>query len=495
MLKDINMICVVITGPSVKEAQEQIEQASKVANLVEIRLDCFPHIGNEELAHLRSICKISALCTLRSQSQGGHYNGNENSRYADLNRIAALSPEYMDIESHVSNDIFKHLRDKYPQIKMVVSHHDFTKTPPDLDSLYKHLKEKPAALYKIAVTAQSSNDMLRLLAFLQKTDKKCIGISMGDAGQPSRILGPIFGSPIAYASLNEKEATAPGQLTFDTLIDRYHFRSLSPSTKVYGLIGDPVDKSISDITHNSVMHECGLDAVYIKMPVKKEELKEFFPLAKQLGFGGLSVTMPLKESVLPFLDHIDNKAKHIGAVNTLLFEKDHIVGYNTDGIGALNAIEEQMPVKGKKIIILGSGGAAKAIAYEAQERGANICILNRTEEKAVKLANQLNCRGGSLKTFPQVFQEGYDLLINCTPEPLPIDPSYLISQAYVMDIKTTPKDTALLQAAREKGCRVIYGYKMFVHQAAAQFALWFKDKVDQKTLLDKLDQSARSITL
>src|SRR5262249_32850217 len=158
------------------------------------------------------------------------------------------------------------------------------------------------------VKTENSIDAFRLLHFIKKGDKKLIGIGMGKEGQVTRILGPIVGSPITYASLEETLMTAPGQFTARELAERYHYRSLNQTTALYGLIGDPIDRSISDITHNKLMHQYGWNAIYVKIRVKPEELPHFLPLAKTLGFRGLSVTMPLKEAVVPFSEHIDPSA-------------------------------------------------------------------------------------------------------------------------------------------------------------------------------------------
>src|SRR5262249_16514603 len=163
------------------------------------------------------------------------------------------------------------------------------------------------------------------------------------------------------------------------------------------------------------------------------------------------------------------------AVNTLLFEEGKIFGFNTDGIGALNAIEKEFPVKDKRIVIIGAGGAAKAIAYEAHRRGGLVTIVNRDAEKALQIAQLLPCIGKGLDYMATCAETGYDVLINCTPSPLPIASEYIIPQAIVMDIKTKPKETAFLKLAREKGCPIIYGYQMFIEQALGQFNLWFKN--------------------
>lgn len=416
------------------------------ADLLELRLDLFPSIPQElPKSHL-------FILTLRSEAQGGHFKGSEAERLKKLLDLARLKPAYIDVENHVPLSFIQELKTLYPDQKVILSHHDFEKTP-DLDALYIELKKKPADLYKIATQANSSLDALNMLEFLKRSDKKVVGISMGPLGEPTRILGPIFGSPLTYASSEEGLETAPGQLSADILMDRYHFGFLNASTSIYGLMGDPVDKSISDLVHNPLMHALELNCVYVKFRVKKEEVPEFLMLAEKLSFKGLSVTMPLKETLGP------------KPVNTLKLEKNTLLSTNTDGVGACNAIEETFILQKKNIVILGAGGAAQAIAEEALKRGAKVTLLNRDVEKAKAIAENLGCQSGSLDEMPL----DYGLIINCTPVDLTID---FIPNTFVMDIRTRPRWTPFLKAAHQKGCNIIFGYKMFIEQALAQYTFW-----------------------
>ena len=226
----------------------------------------------------------------------------------------------------------------------------------------------------------------------------------------------------------------------------------------------------------------GLNAIYVKMSILPEELEKFFSLAKKLNFRGLSVTMPLKERVLSFLDQVDPLVAQMGAVNTILFEGEKLMGFNTDGIGAINAIERLGSIKGKKVVLIGAGGAAKAIAFIAHQRGAQIVILNRTANKAEELAAHVKGRGAGIEKIASEYEDGYDILINCRPEPLPIDPQYILPHSIVMDIKTLPTKGSLLEYAKQKGAKVVYGYEMFINQAIAQIDIWFKDKAKQQDI-------------
>ena len=352
------------------------------------------------------------------------------------------------------------------------------------------MRKTSAYFYKIAATPQNSLEALRLLSWVKQSDGKSIVIGMGAYGESTRLLGPLFKSPLTYAALDNHNQTAPGQLTCQILLEQYQHRSLNSQTAVYGLIGDPVDLSPSDKTHNKVFQETGLKAIYVKIPLKCQELGDFISIAKQLPFQGLSVTMPLKEAILPYLDAIDPDALKIGAVNTLLLQEGKFIGFNTDGIGALNAIETLLPVKGKPLVLIGAGGAAKAIAYEARQRGAEVTIVNRHKEKIVPFAREFQCRVKGLEQMEECTKEGYAAIINCTPSPMPIKADYLIPGSVAMDIKTFPMETPFLHEALKKGCRLVYGYQMFIEQAAKQFNQWFPNQPQNwKKILQEKFQS------
>lgn len=349
--------------------------------------------------------------------------------------------------------------------QIICSHHDFEKVPSDLEQLLEEMLKTPAEIYKIAALSHSTLDALKILCFMKEKVSlgiKLSAICMGEKGQVSRILAPVFGSPINYAALNEPNA--PGQLTISELSEIYNYFSLNKETSIYGLIGSPITQSPSHHTHNAFFRKQGLNAVYVKMEIEKEELSLFFDWAKKLGIKGLSVTIPLKEAVLPFLDEIDPMAQEIGAVNTIVFEEGRMKGFNTDAAGALDPIEGKLPVKGKKVVILGAGGSAKAIAYEAKKRGADLIIVARS-----------NAWHMSFEEMGTLYEEGYDVLINTTPVAVPIPLNYIKAGCLVMDINTKHRDTPFIQEALRKGCTIVTGYEMFQAQAIGQFRLWFKD--------------------
>lgn len=470
------MFCIPLIGPNLEDFHIQSLEASKKGNLIEFCLDRLCEIDIPNLQKLRKKIQIPIIFTLRKQDQGGHWKKSEQERLEKIQQLALLEPDYFDFDYDTSKEFIKNFAFRFPKIKIIISYHNFSETPEDLISILHQLQSVPADTYKIACKANSTLDALRMLDFIRQ-NPSLLGLCMGEKGEITRILGPMMGAPWTFACLSDKLKSAEGQISCSDLQNIYDLPRLNEKSAIFGLIGGCIKQSIGHYTHNKVMRELKIDAVYIKMSIEKEELKNFFYWSKKLGFRGLSVTMPLKESVVPFLDHIEYKAQKIGAVNTILFHEGISFGFNKDGEGALDAVEERIKVVGKKILVIGAGGAAKSIIYEAIERGGDLCVLNRTSEKAMKLAKDLRIRGSGLE---DIAQETYDILINTTPEPMPISLKDLSSHTFVMDIKTKPKMNLMLEEAQLKGCSLIFGYEMFINQALGQYRVWFCSQIDLK---------------
>lgn len=427
---------------------------------IELRLDQFPSVEINDVEEFIKTSPSPVLLTIRK----GEFKGTEEERESLIEQLLTLEPPFFDLEYDMPAKFLTEMIKKHPQTKFILSYHNFERTPDNLEEIYRSMQKHPAFTYKIAAMARSANDALKMLLFA-KSHPKTSAICMGEQGKFARVLGPVVGNLVNYACLDGEEL-APGQLSLSEFEEIYGY--CTQNTSIYGLIGDPIDKSKGHLYHNGVFRAQKRDAVYVKIAVKPEELSEFIPLASAMDFRGLSVTMPLKEEILPFLDEIEPKAKGIGAVNTLLFKEDKIVGTNTDGHGALDAIEKKTKVFGKKTILLGAGGAARAIAYEAKARGADLLILNRTVGRAMALANELGCAAGGLDEIP----DQYEILINCSPELMPISSEKIQSGAIVMDIVYVPRDTPFLKEAASRGCQIVYGEEMFLNQAARQTAFW-----------------------
>jgi len=282
---------------------------------------------------------------------------------------------------------------------------------------------------------------------------------------------------------------------------------ISGKTGVCGIIGDPVKHSLSPVMHNAAFEELNLDFVYVAFRVGREELREAIIGARSLDIHGLNVTMPHKNAVMRYLDEIDSTAKSIGAVNTILNDEGRLVGYNTDGVGALKALEENgITPNGKKLLLLGAGGAGKAIAFHAAREVEELIILNRTPKKAKKLAEVLRKESNkkidgnkfSTEIMKQELRDA-DILVNATSVGMHPDvnqslvsPSLLKPDLCVIDIIYNPLETKLAKDAKTVGAKVISGIEMLVYQGAASFEIWTNHpapvKVMKQAVLNKLSE-------
>jgi shikimate dehydrogenase len=251
---------------------------------------------------------------------------------------------------------------------------------------------------------------------------------------------------------------------------------INADTKICCLIGDPVAHSLSPLIHNAGYQALGINYIYVSFRVK--DIKQAIEGIRGLGIRGASVTIPHKTNAIKHLDRLDPLAEKIGAVNTIVNDDGVLTGYNTDGDGALQALEEATALKDKKAVLIGSGGAASAIAFGLKAKGVKLVVLNRTEAKAGNLAKKVNASGfGSLNRLSEIASA--DILINATPLGMwpktgqsIILKGLLHNRLTVFDIVYNPKETRLLIEARDRGCNIVYGYKMFLYQAAKQFELF-----------------------
>ena len=258
-------------------------------------------------------------------------------------------------------------------------------------------------------------------------------------------------------------------------------------TRVCAIIGDPVEHSLSPVMHNAAFSFLGLNLVYVAFTVTAKELQTAVLGAKSLGIRGLNVTMPHKNAVINHLDKLDKNAEAIGAVNTVLIEDGKLTGYNTDGVGAITALHENgVKTEETKIVLLGAGGSAQAIAYHAAQEAEELVILNRTTKNAECLVNDLrksfdskiNAGTLSVDVLKKELKDA-DILVNATSvgmhpnvDQSPVPKDLLRSDLCVMDIIYNPLETKLAKDAKAVGAKVVSGLDMLVYQGAVSFEIW-----------------------
>jgi shikimate dehydrogenase len=287
--------------------------------------------------------------------------------------------------------------------------------------------------------------------------------------------------------------------------------AISGKTRVCGVIGDPIEHTLSPTIHNAAFNHLNLDFVFLTFRVKAADLEKAIQGMRGLGIHGLNVTMPHKSTVISFLDEVDPTVKFLGSANTILNKDGRLSGFNTDGVGALKALRENgVGLSEKKVLLLGAGGAAKAIAFSLAEEVGELVVLNRTSEKAKELAAVLGQRfgkkvvGGPLSSGTvQKNLRDSDILINATKVGMRpresqtmVEPQWLRSDLTVMDIVYNPIETRLAKDAKAAGAKVINGVEMLIYQGAASFELWTSRsapiEVMRRAALNKLSGAGAS---
>ncbi len=276
---------------------------------------------------------------------------------------------------------------------------------------------------------------------------------------------------------------------------------ITARTNVLCVIGHPIEHSMSPIMHNAALKDLSLDYVYIAFNIPPNDLKKAVLGFKMFSIKGINVTIPYKENIIPYLDEIDPLAEKIGAVNTIKNEGKYLIGKNTDASGAKNALlDAGCEITGKKALILGAGGAARAVSFAISEDLDVVYIANRTEKRAIKLAKDLTNKTTikavgknlSINTLKNLVND-VDILINTTPlgmypniEESPISEEMLHNNLFVFDIVYNPLETRLLKEARKSGCKTLGGLDMFVNQGALAFEWWTGKKPNLNLMKEKV---------
>ena len=282
---------------------------------------------------------------------------------------------------------------------LIVSYHDVEGTPDDLDGLYSEMTDVGADIVKIVVTPQLDRGRrapARVRGARARTTaaRPLIALALGPLGTLTRVLAGRYGAPFTFASAAGGAESAPGQLPAAVMADLYRVRNVTAETKVYGVLGQSVLRSLSPVLHNRAFEARGLDAVYV--PLQAEALPPFIEALPALGLSGFSVTRPYKVEILPYLQEVEEPAALCGSVNTVVVHDGMLRGSTTDGTGVLVPLKKKIDVKGRNVVILGAGGAARAAALALLRKGAHVTLLARDPDKAAEVAAALGCGAGAL---------------------------------------------------------------------------------------------------
>src|ERR1700676_2342265 len=478
-------VCAVTAAATAVEMAAQARAALLETPTVELRLDWLR--SEAERRRLLAWVKrqnfgkrVRLMATCRRVAAGGKFKSGVKEEMYWLAQAREAGCAWCDVEIETLRELpDKTLCGRGVPSKVLLSVHDFKRTP-TLPSEMMVANHGVAAV-KLAARANTIADSVRLLG-AARTSKNLVAVPMGEIGLPAPILALREGSALAYAPVGE--ATAPGQVSLCEMMHLYRAHELTRSTRVFGVIGDPVGHSLSPLLHNTGFIARDVDAVYLPFLVYR--LKDFLKIVPEFGIRGFSVTIPHKQSILKHLEEIDPLAAEIGAVNTVVVRRDgSLFGCNTDYIGILRALEKKLRLSGSRVLIFGAGGVARAAAFALARAGAHVGICARREKAARELAR---AAGGEVVPRRALQNETFDAILNATPIGMqprdkisPLAPRELNCRI-VMDLINRPQKTQLLKLASGKGITTISGVEMFVPQGVAQWELWIGQRAPESVM-------------
>ncbi|XP_047152463.1 bifunctional 3-dehydroquinate dehydratase/shikimate dehydrogenase, chloroplastic-like isoform X2 [Vigna umbellata] len=495
-------ICAPMTHEQQSVSVEQIVNNMKHAkaegaDTVEIRLDCITSF--HPLLHLKIILQNKPLPVLianRKKWDDSLSKGDDSMLLEALQLALELGADFIEVELKDASclpTLLEHKGNHNSHGKIIVSCYVDDITPPqeELLQLVARMQATGSDIIKLVTHAADITELTRIFSLFPHCQVPLIAYSCGERGLISQLLCPKFGGFFVYGSLAGNPIL--GIPSLDSLKEAYKLEDVNEDTKVFGLISKPVSHSKGPILHNPSFRHVNYNGIYVPMFV--DDLKEFFSTYSSPDFSGFSVGIPYKEEVLRFCDEVHPLAQSIGAVNTIIRRPGDgkLVGYNTDCEAAITAIEDALiehgcndggaslgsALAGRLFVVVGAGGAGKALAFGAKSRGARLVIFDIDFDRAKSLACAVSGEAQLYKELVNFEPEKGAILANATPigmhpntDRIPVAESTLEHYLLVFDAVYTPRRTRLLKEANAAGATTVGGVEMFLRQAIGQFNLF-----------------------
>jgi len=483
-------ICICLTGKTLAQDLKQLEDNRKYVDIAELRVDC---LDPDERFHIRRFPEMAGLpviLTVRRNMEGGYYVGGEGSRISLLAKGLAYAAAdqrrnfaYVDLEEDLNVPSLEEAARTFGT-RIIRSWHNMEAVDDDLPGRIRKLRRIGDELVKVAVMPASLADVVKIYKAAKETagiDKILTG--MGEYGVSTRILSEFLGSRFSYTSIKDDDlkTIAPGQLEPEVLAELYRFREITTKTKVFAVAGFPLKVTNSPLFFNTVFRMDQADAVFI--PIVADSVQSLLSLAEEIGVSGLSITVPYKEQIIPYLSERSEKSVSIGACNTLVRTPQGWMGYNSDAAGFSDSLLSYIgkkDLRGKKVTIVGAGGAAKAAAFEVHRLKGKALILNRTTAKARNLAELYGFAWAAFDSRGAVLMEKYsDIIIQATPVGMapdidhdPIEFYKFSGREIVIDFVYEPRKTLCLKRAEQAGCKIMNGSDILHRQARYQYGFF-----------------------
>lgn len=434
----------------------------------ELRLDLWPGF---DLPALEGTGLEIRIVSCRRARDGGRFAGSEEERAARLRPHLGRAGGAALVDVEWDGPLREWTRE-FPEQPFILSYHNTQRTPPDLPAIWEDMRRWPARRFKIVTAAHSWRDVTGMKPFLADARSRGLDLTaycLGPFGHASRLLGLVWGGGMMYVSPGAPPV--PGMLTLHEFEEVYRAGRAGPDSRVYGVVGEPVDRSLSPLLHNRFF--AGKETADIYLPMPAPDPADFWAALDEIGPAGLSVTVPHKERWKDECAVLSADARRIGAVNTLTATPRGWAGDNTDWLGFEQSLAGWLPPDRDRFLVLGAGGTARAILHALERRGARVRCWNRDPARLK----------GLLKEFPSVRAAAAlggeaDVVVNATAAsaagelPLPEPEMASLRAEYALDVAYGPAPSPFLRFAAGQGWKVRDGLPMLFHQAAAQHRRW-----------------------
>ncbi len=481
---DLPAVCVAIGCTDATQAEAlALATCRSGETLLELRIDFLRQI---ELAPriiesvLREHPQVTVLATCRRQPNGGRFAGSIQQQVDALQGAIRAGAWLVDVEIETLDEAPGTLAALPSGIAVLASYHNFECTP-DLAPVVERLERTGAEILKVATTVERPSDNLRLMDLCRERSNMVVA-GMGEAGLASRVLFPLRGGLFSYVTPDpdlcqastDIAPTAPGQVSASLARERYRVAEATGATQAFAVIACPVAHSLSPLIHNRAFQAVDFDGVYIPQLVEPAHVGDYCQFMRSLPIRGASVTIPHKQAVMEFLDDIHPDADAVGAVNTLYWDHGRLAGTNTDVVGIIRPLEARTSLRGARVLVAGTGGAALAAVVAAKKCGGQVTVAGRSMAKTEALAAKHDADAMSLAESEDA---SFDVLVQATSVGMwpNVDQSLFgrrLPADLVFDLVYNPLETALMQRAKAEGKQVISGLEMFLEQAAEQFRIF-----------------------
>jgi shikimate-5-dehydrogenase/3-dehydroquinate dehydratase type I len=513
-----------LTFPSIDEAAPILPDLRKGCDAFELRVDLLEDMSvksiHRQIALLRDKCPLPIVYTVRSEGQIGKFPPDPERIFELLREGLRAGVEWVDVEAcwpkSITHAFLEEAKGKYSQISRLLGSLHVT-TPQSEDQIRGLFEDAAlggsADMLKVVTGAASEEDCRAVhsvgAAYARDVNRPYIGLCLGEAGQQSRVLNRVF-TPVTHEMM---ATAAPGQLSAAQLMHRREKQGLCEGRKFY-LFGTPIQQSLSPAMHNG-----GFDALLLPHeygPKESDDVSTYQAVLSSTDFGGGSVTIPHKETIIPFLDEVRGAAEDIGAINTIVVEGHEgqggrrLVAYNTDWLGMKRPILRQLQRKGAASwkargsygLVAGAGGTARAACYAMRDLGLEVLVYNRSPEKGKELAHKFGGRYVSeAELADPAFMEGWgrlQVVISTIPGQAAFTlPAGVLegNQPVVLDAVYKPARTALLQQALGAGCYVVQGASMLLEQGLEQFELWNRRRAPREEMKEAVFEGVELVEI